>query len=204
MNEESYYLKEILNDQRIRERYSEPQRNYHTWQHIEACLKELDSVRDKIHNHDAVFLAIIFHDIIYDPTKHDNEEESAKYALKFIDSIILPTEEISKVDLSAEVIRLIIATKKHQPNPLSIRDDSKYFLDIDLSILGQSEEIFDKYEDDIRKEYSFVPEYIYKIERTKILESFIYRKHIFFTAHYRDKYEKWAWINLRRSIDKLK
>jgi hypothetical protein len=69
--------------------YSEPQRHYHTLQHIEDCLKHFDifaawcdaappgetsaerncSVRDR----SILLLAIFYHDIIYDPKSSCNE-----------------------------------------------------------------------------------------------------------------------------------
>ena len=57
--------------------YSEPHRHYHTLAHIVVC-QELLSATD--HASLELRLAIVYHDIIYDTHRSDNEAESAKLA----------------------------------------------------------------------------------------------------------------------------
>ena len=74
--------------------------------------------------------------------------------------------------------------------------DTKYLIDIDLSILGAASNIFKEYENNIRKEYKWVPKYIYQKERFEVLKSFLRRKHIFYTELFREKYEHQARTNI--------
>src|SRR4051812_20768490 len=61
----------------IRTAYSVPGRHYHTLTHIVACLDELDVVRPLCRDADAVETALWYHDLVYDPSRADNEERSA-------------------------------------------------------------------------------------------------------------------------------
>src|SRR5262249_28427939 len=60
--------------------YLEPGRCYHTLDHIAALLRQLDEHRAVARDADALALAIIFHDVVYDPLRHDNEARSAALA----------------------------------------------------------------------------------------------------------------------------
>ena len=75
---------------------------------------------------------------------------------------------------------MIIATKTHNINGLN--EDCKIFLDLDLSILGASPEIYQQYHQAIRKEYSWVPWFLYRRSRKSILSGFLAGEHIFFTS----------------------
>ena len=66
---------DVLTD--LRGRYAEPQRAYHTWDHITALLGWFDQRASELADPDAVFLAVLFHDAIYDPRRKDNETLSA-------------------------------------------------------------------------------------------------------------------------------
>jgi len=61
-------------------RYSEPQRAYHTLQHIGECLGWFETVRDAMASLSCVGVALWFHDAIYDPRAQDNEARSAVLA----------------------------------------------------------------------------------------------------------------------------
>jgi predicted metal-dependent HD superfamily phosphohydrolase len=81
--------------------------------------------------------------------------------------------------------------------------DAKLLVDIDLSILGASEEIFNEYEKGIRFEYKRVPGFLYKRKRAMLLRSFLTRAHIYLTEAFRRRYEQQARQNLARSIEQL-
>ena len=59
--------------------YDEPHRFYHTLEHIEDVLKQL--LNADLLKHDELFLAAVFHDIIYNPQSNTNEEDSAEFFL---------------------------------------------------------------------------------------------------------------------------
>ena len=96
------------------------------------------------------------------------------------------------------VSNLILSTQKHQAVVPS--GDINLFLDIDLSILGASEEDYKKYFTDTRKEYFMFPRFLYAKGRTKVLSSFLQRDSIFFTQDAIMKWEKQARINMQQEI----
>jgi predicted metal-dependent HD superfamily phosphohydrolase len=175
--------------------YSEPHRAYHTLAHIRHCLDEFESVRHLAMSADALEAAIWFHDAIYQPGAKNNEENSSHLAEQFLFEAEAPTEFI------AHVAKLILATK-HTVMPDT--QDAKLLVDIDLSILGASEEIFTQYEKGIRFEYKRVPGFLYKRKRAMLLRSLLNRSHIYLTEEFHRRYESQARQNLARSLAKLK
>jgi len=65
-------------------------------------------------------------------------------------------------------------------------------VDVDLSILGQSEKRFSEYEQQIRQEYAWVPQAVFASKRAEILGRFLARPGIFATEWFRTKYEQQA------------
>ena len=178
-------------------KYSERNRFYHIPYHLLHCLNELDSAKPLIQNATEVEFALWFHDAIYDTKAKDNEEKAAELAYKSCKQLQLPE------NFANNVSKLVLATK-HNFIPEDL--ESKFIIDIDLSIFGQEEKIFDEYERNIRKEYEWVEEKTFKTERAKILQRFLdkeHRKHIYLTDFFRKKYEEKARNNLKRSIEKL-
>jgi predicted metal-dependent HD superfamily phosphohydrolase len=183
----------------LKARYGEPQRHYHTWVHIEALKRHFDSLKAHWHRPEPVLWALYWHDAIYDPTRPDNEELSAQLLEEEGASHL----EAADLALAAEIIR---ATAKHDvPEGLSDDDraDLALFLDIDLSILGAPEPVFDQYEVNVRREYAFVPEEVFRTGRAKVLKSFADRPAIYFTDEGRSRWDAQARRNLSRSLAQL-
>jgi predicted metal-dependent HD superfamily phosphohydrolase len=174
--------------------YSEKHRHYHTLQHISECLGEFDAAISQAHDPVAVELAIWFHDAIYKPRAADNEERSAALAKECL------TAAAAALALIAAVGGLVLDTKAHVT---SGHPDSPLLIDIDLSILGQPEARFDEYERQVRAEYSWVPQIIFRPKRVAILRGFLDRPRIYATDLFFDKYEQAARANLERSLAKL-
>lgn len=160
--------------QEVAEKYLEKKRFYHNLSHIQALLKSAAKLRDCFQDYNSVRLAIWFHDVIYNTKKSSNEEKSAELAVKILTELNIPIATINLVE------KMIIATKAHSINGLN--EDGKIFLDLDLAILGASPEIYQHYHQAIRKEYSWVPWFLYRRSRRSILSGFLAREHIFFTS----------------------
>ena len=183
----------------LRNRYAEPQRHYHTWDHIEALLRWFGQRRNHLHDPLSVELAILFHDAVYDPTRSDNEAESARLLM----DVDLPGLDDT---VRARAVRMIEATARHEiPEGLEPGDQSDMaeFLDMDLSILGARTEVFDAYKQAIRREYAFVPEALYREARRGILQRFLERERLYFSDWGRDRFEATARANLAASIAAL-
>lgn len=181
----------ILQD--LLEAYHEKQRAYHTLNHIEDCLTQLDRTRQLVPHPEVLETAIWFHDAVYNPQAHDNEEQSATWAVRALQQAEVVPQIIHDVE------RLILSTKHQQPPTLP---DECLLIDIDLSILGQPPAKFDTYEIQIRQEYACVAEDAYRKGRAQILESFLSRPIIYKTAPFQ-QYEAQARENLTRSINQL-
>ena len=175
--------------------YSEPHRKYHTIQHLNECLTHLESVGVLADHADEVELALWFHDAIYDTSRKDNENRSAEWAR---DSVLAAGVSREKAD---RIYALIMATM-HDAVPAG--RDAEVLVDIDLGILGADAARFDSYELQVREEYSWVPEPLYRTARRKVLEEFVNRKWIYSTEPFRDKYEARARNNLARSLVRLR
>eukprot|EP01126_Amoeba_proteus_P000126 TRINITY_DN10053_c0_g1_i1.p1 TRINITY_DN10053_c0_g1~~TRINITY_DN10053_c0_g1_i1.p1 ORF type:complete len:219 (-),score=37.07 TRINITY_DN10053_c0_g1_i1:37-693(-) len=141
--------------------YNEIQRYYHTLHHVHELLELRDSWRSRIVCSSVVDLSIWFHDAIYQPTRNDNEDQSAKLFVEFSKETELDNQVVEKV------CRYIMATKSHK---IDIDDsDLKYFLDFDLAILGKPPELYDIYAGQIRQEYIHVPRDKYFVGRKMVL-----------------------------------
>ena len=180
-------------------RYKTPPRFYHTFEgHISFCLREMEIAPiNLIHNKEAVAMALLLHDAVMDFSRSDNEKQSAILALHLGQQLEIP------IPFLRLVARLIRATKHHYQCD-SENQDQKIVMDIDLAILGQKQDDFNKYEKNIRREYAFVPEVLFKSQRVAILESFLQRPFIYQTKYFQEKYESQARQNLALSINKLR
>jgi predicted metal-dependent HD superfamily phosphohydrolase len=180
--------------QRLTQAYAEPQRHYHNQQHIAECLAEFDAARHLAQQPVAVEMALWFHDAVYDPKAGDNEERSAALA-----KVCLEAAGLS--DFAGTTAELVMATKLHGADA---GPDAALVVDVDLSILGQSEVRFAEYETQIRKEYGWVPKLIFNPKRAEILQRFLDRERIYTNEHFATRYEQNARRNLEESIRKLK
>jgi len=181
----------------IAKSYAEATRYYHTLNHIEFCLNFFDKViQDGCDFVDpfSLELSIWFHDVIYKPTRHDNEVRSAAYASEILANLGVNKDKIGE-------IRNFIMLTKHPSKPGS--NDEKLLVDIDLSILAADQVVYDKYENDISLEYAHLPRFLYKRGRKKFLKSLLKMDSIFFSSYFVQSYEEKAKNNLQRAIEML-
>jgi len=174
--------------------HAQPHRAYHTLDHIAACLRHLDVVRDKAERPEEIEIALWFHDAVYEPFSATNEEDSAEWAADWLQDRGLGKAAI------ARIADHILDTKSHD-TPATL--DGQFMLDIDLSILGTPVPIYDQFEMDVRREYRRVPSFIFRKKRKVILEGFLSREAIYETEYFHDKLESQARENLTRAIANL-
>ena len=180
--------------ERLVECYSEPHRRYHTMQHLNECLMHLDNVRSVAEWPEEIELALWFHDAIYDTRRKDNEERSAEWARDSALAAGLAEERASRV------YELVMATL-HSAVPVG--RDAAVLVDIDLSILGSDAARFDEYEVQVREEYSWVSEPLYRAGRRKILQDFANRESIYSKEYFQTRCEAQARRNIARSLARL-
>jgi len=174
--------------------YDAPQRHYHTAHHIAHCLAELDLACDLATEPAEIEMALWFHDAVYDTHRTDNEQQSAEWAQRFLGEQGLPPARVQRV------VDHIMATC-HTGMPASA--DSKLTVDADLAILGTEAQRYGQFESNVRQEYSWVPEAVFRAKRAEILASFLARPCIYHTAYFREHHEAAARLNLAHAIHTL-
>lgn len=173
--------------------YKEPERRYHTTQHLDECLSLFERVRHLANQPAEVELAIWFHDAIYNPRGHSNEHESTAFARQVLQAGDVDAQVIDRI------CSLIMATQHDQ---LPVTADGKLLVDIDLAILGASSDRFAEYESQVRSEYAFVPLDEFTQKRASILTAFLHRAFIFNTNWFFLNFEQQARHNLESSLFK--
>lgn len=171
--------------------YSEVNRFYHNCQHLKRMLSQFDQVKHLAINSYNIQLGIWFHDCIYDPTKTDNEEKSADFAVTKLTILGLNQALINQVK------DLILLTKNHQ---ICANLDGKILLDLDLAILGSCVHEYKIYMMAIRQEYAWLNSQIYAQKRREILERFLAKERIYQTNFFHEKLERQAKINLKQEL----
>ena len=180
----------------IESRYCEPGRFYHTLEHIHDLITNSRQFQAEISDYTSVLLAVIFHDIIYDPASNVNEEDSAElFSVLFMDYL----DEIRL----KKIINYILATKNHHPGEI-LDHDLLLFLDLDLSILGRERNEYSSYAAKIREEYKHVEENAFNVGRSGFLRKTLQSdNHIFLTEKFRSVMESKARSNLEWEINLL-
>ncbi|MBC5782459.1 N-methyl-D-aspartate receptor NMDAR2C subunit [Ramlibacter sp. USB13] len=175
--------------------YGEPQRHYHTLQHLRECLAHWEAAAGLARRPEEVELALWFHDAVYDPQRRDNEERSAAWAR---DGVLAAGCDAAVAD---RVAALVLATAKHEAPADDA--DTQLLLDIDLAILGASPNRFAEYERQVRAEYAHVGEADWRTGRARVLARFLERPRLYATAPFHDALEQRARANLRESLAAL-
>ncbi|KAG5500556.1 hypothetical protein JKF63_03650 [Porcisia hertigi] len=141
----------------IYDRYTEPQRHYHTLEHLEEMFGQLVayeaehgwhgayrpamvddcvspsplplegfSAADKIAHEwtgTLLLLSVFFHDVVYDPTRSDNEEASAAVAVEFLQTMQRESEAFRNSSLAGESA-LSAGAHINVPNSLTLPSTS--------------------------------------------------------------------------------
>jgi len=183
-------------EEQARAAYSAPGRVYHGVDHLDDCLRKLDAVETiSARERRTLRLALIWHDLVYDPTRSDNEDCSARKADRALAAAGLPSKE------RAEVVRLILLTRGHRAE---LADKiGALMVSIDLSILGESPEAYRRYAAAIRTEYAHVPDDAYRQGRVKVLRQMLEADPLFPDPDFRSRYEDQARRNLAEEIERL-
>ena len=180
-------------------RYGEPQRAYHTLNHIEQLLVQLENINHILSEPHITALALYYHDVIYDPTRSDNELKSTEFATDAL-SPYLSTEQCQHIHA------LIMMTANHQLDTLVDNDkynDAAYLLDMDLSILGAPWSAYEQYAKAIRQEYAHVADDSYRDGRTAVLQGLLAHPKLYLTDHYYEQLETQARDNIKRELTLL-
>jgi predicted metal-dependent HD superfamily phosphohydrolase len=172
--------------------HSEAHRHYHTLEHVLDCLHVFDQFEHLAARPAEIEVALWFHDAVYDTQRKDNEEASARWAVRILKSVGVEKDAVDRIR------RMILATRHEEPPGTP---DEALALDIDLSILGREPDEFAAYQEQVRREYAWVPDNAYHRARAGILNRFLERESIFRRPEVRAKYERAARSNIESSLE---
>ncbi|MFF0271882.1 MULTISPECIES: HD domain-containing protein [unclassified Streptomyces] len=179
-------------------RWAEPQRRYHTVDHLRAVLDRIDELADQGGEGgelELVRLAAWFHDAVYRPDRSENEERSAVLAEKALAEAGLTPHEV------AEVARLVRLTITHDPAPGDLNGET--LCDADLAILATGPDTYGGYTAAVREEYGFVPDDAFREGRAAVLRHLLDLPRLFRTPYGAAVWEERARENLERELAEL-
>jgi predicted metal-dependent HD superfamily phosphohydrolase len=176
-------------------RWQEPQRRYHTVEHLAAVLDHIDVLEQHALDADVVRLAAWFHDAVYLPDRSENEERSARLAERALAEAGLPDAK------TAEVARLVRLTVTH--DPADDDPDGQVLCDADLAVLASPPSAYAAYTTAVREEYHFVPNDAFRTGRATVLRQLLDLPRLFRTPHGAAQWEATARYNLTAELEML-
>ena len=184
--------------------YAEPPRAYHNFGHVQEVLHRFAEVTagPGWAQPAEVYLAVLYHDAVYEAGRKDNEALSADLATAQI-ARWLPEQGVDTL----RVAELINLTARHgQFSPADFGDDgfsldTRHFLDCDMAILGAQADAFDAYDAGIAEEYrGHVPGFLFRLNRKRFLKGLLARERIYLSDWFHQRYDAAARANLQRAI----
>ena len=177
--------------------YSMPHRMYHCGKHMTDVLWNLIRLAPEIQVpiRDRHILALMFHDVVYDPKSKTNEMDSADWAEKYMQDT-----KIFAAELIVFVRKAILATIAHNPTA-----DKEINMIIDCDLLGFASppDLFRLNTDCIRAEYRHLTQEDWVVGREAFLGSWLRRDRIFATDYCQDRWGEKARANIERELNDL-
>ncbi|WP_411076958.1 hypothetical protein [Streptomyces sp. cmx-10-25] len=180
-------------------RWAEPQRRYHTVDHLRAVLDRIDELADQGGEGgelELVRLAAWFHDAVYRPDRSENEERSAVLAERALTEAGLTPHEV------AEVARLVRLTVTHDPAEGDLNGET--LCDADLAVLAGGPDAYAEYAAAVREEYAFVPDTAFREGRAAVLRHLLDLPRLFRTPYGAAVWEQKARENVERELKELR
>ena len=141
--------------------WNESHRAYHSLNHLNDMIDQINEnkLQYSQREYEKLIIATLFHDIVYDPMRSDNEEKSAQFFMNCC-------EDKSNPDV-LEINQIILDTITHESNtPLS-----EVFCHFDMNIVERDFNQLLKWEKGIFEEFQAYGPDIYKQGRLTFLES---------------------------------
>ncbi|NUT70267.1 DUF4031 domain-containing protein [Pseudarthrobacter sp. C4D7] len=174
------------------DRWSEPHRHYHGCTHLLSVLEALDLLTEPAEPPRTVLLAAWFHDAVYRGAAGQDEEESARLADERLTAAGLPATEV------AEVVRLVLLTSDHRPEPGD--GDGALLSDADLSILGAGPEEYARYVAAVRRDYAHIGDADFAAGRAAVVRQLLDLDPLFHHRRAQDLWQTAAQRNLEGEL----
>lgn len=178
-------------------RWSEPQRRYHTVDHLRAVLAVVDAHAGAAADPDLVRLALWGHDAIYDPRAPGdaNEQASAILSARLLHRCSVPAAAV------AEVTRLVRLTAGH--SVAGGDRNGALMADADLAVLAGDWPSYVAYASAVRAEYAHVPDEAFRAGRSRVLRSLLALPMLYRVPELRAAWEERARANVARELASL-
>lgn len=160
---DKYGIKSNIN--MLLDMWNESHRSFHNLNHLNDILDQINEswgggkIDEK--QREKLILTALFHDIVYEPTRQDNEERSAQ----FFESLCLNKKDKDILDIK----EAILDTKTHASSTPLSESFNKY----DMNIVERDFDQLLDWETGIHEEYSVYGNDAYKAGRLKFLESLL-------------------------------
>ena len=181
--------------------YQTPPRAYHNIQHVHEVAAHYKNVAASVgwQNPKEVYLAVLYHDAIYQAGRKDNEARSGEMAVAAI-ARYLDAESID----ANKVRQLIELTAKHgHLQTENLDTDSRLFVDCDMAILGSEPAQFLAYDKAIAVEYrGKIPGWMFQFYRRKFLKDLLDSPRIYLSDMFHATHEAKARANIAGLIKK--
>ena len=142
--------------ERLQYSWNEPHRHYHTERHLSFLVSRIEQSDLRGDDLDKMLLTAFFHDVVYDPTAQDNEEQSAEVLRETTQHAVVP-----------EVADMIMDTKTHRPRT----ELSRRFVELDMAVVSESDFAgLLEWERAVFKEFQYVDYSLYKTGRLALLD----------------------------------
>ncbi|UKE49697.1 hypothetical protein KCU57_13120 [Xanthomonas translucens] len=179
--------------------YAAPPRAYHHFGHVQAVFGHYAAVAAAFgwRQPREAYMAVLYHDAVYQAGRSDNEAQSARLAQAAI-AQWLPEAGLD----AARVAALIELTARHgQLSAAAVDAEAALFLDCDMAILGADPAAFAAYDHAIAEEYrGVVPGWLYRRKRRAFLQTLLAQPRIFLSDWFHARYDTAARANLRQAI----
>ena len=196
MTEPSYQPCLVEAELRARASYAEPHRRYHTEQHLDDCLQQVDGLLDLAErDRRRLRWAILWHDAVYESGARDNEVRSAALAKSELTACNVDPADV------AEVVRLVLLTESHRAPAEDYL--GALMISIDLSILGSDPQRYREYTEATREEYAHVPDELWRAGRGAVLRRMLHADTLYPNPQFRAALEERARRNITAELKVL-
>lgn len=181
--------------------YQTPPRAYHNIRHVHEVTAHYGNVGASVgwQHPKEVYLAVLYHDAIYQAGRKDNEVRSAELAIEAAKKYL--GSESLDLDMLGQLIEL---TADHgHLKAENLDQDSKLFVDCDMAILGSDPEQFLAYDKAIASEYrGKLPGWMFQFLRRKFLKSLLDSSRIYLSDYFFESLEERARANIAALLKK--